>query len=250
MSLPSLSLTPGLTERVYRAIQEAILNGEMAPGARLTQEELATQLAVSRQPVLQALRLLKRDGFVVDAPAKGCGRSGVPRGTRGVMVSALQANDIRQIYQVRAALDGLAARAAAQSRAHLPAALIERGRRTAEGQGIAEMIDVDVAFHEAIYAASGNPYIAEAAQRHWHPIRRAIGAVLKHHAARDSVWDEHDAILAAISSGDAVRAEALARQHAEQAGEVLAQRLEAQAGHLRQAQPLTPSTTSPSQESA
>lgn len=224
-----LSPSPDLTERVYSAIQQAICTGELPAGARLTQEELAAQLAVSRQPVLQALRLLKRDGFVVDAPAKGSARDGAPRGTRGVMVSALNATDIRQIYQVRSALDALAARAAALTRARLPVTLVTRGRRAAGGDDIAAMIEADSAFHEAIYGASGNSYIAEAAQRHWHPIRRAMGAVLKHLGAREGVWDEHEAILEAIAQGDAERAERLARGHGEHAGEVLARHIEAQA---------------------
>lgn len=224
-----LSPSPDLTERVYGAIQQAICTGELQAGVRLTQEELAAQLAVSRQPVLQALRLLKRDGFVVDAPAKGSGREGAPRGTRGVMVRSLNATDIRQIYQVRSALDGLAARSAALARARLPATLVVRGRRAAGGDDIAALIEADSAFHEAIYLASGNPYIAEAAQRHWHPIRRAMGAVLKHLGAREGVWDEHEAILEAIAEGDADRAERLARGHGEHAGDVLARHIEAQA---------------------
>ena len=77
---------------------------DLAPGARITQEELAASLDVSRQPVLQALRLLKKDGFVIDA------------GRRGLMVSPLDAQVIADVYEVRAVLDGLAARRAAAGR--------------------------------------------------------------------------------------------------------------------------------------
>lgn len=223
----SLTQTPTLTERVHAAIQQAILTGELPAGSRLTQEDLAAQLAVSRQPVLQALRLLRRDGFVVDAPAKGFSREGLPRGTRGVMVSPLDARHIRQIYQVRAALDALAVRTAASNGARLPRTLIAQGRQAARSGDIAAMIEADAAYHEAIYAASGNPYIAESAQRHWHPIRRAMGAVLKQHDARAAVWDEHAALSQAIARGDVTTAERLAHEHAERAGEMLAGRLEA-----------------------
>jgi DNA-binding GntR family transcriptional regulator len=120
MPLISLHLEPDLTERVYSALQEAIINGDLAPGVRMTQEELAEKLAVSRQPVLQALRQLKRDGFVVDAPLKSGSRTGAARGARGVMVSALDAALIRQVYQVRSALVALAARQAAAAKAMLP----------------------------------------------------------------------------------------------------------------------------------
>ena len=69
--LVRLQSAPDLVERVYRVLIDAISDGSLAPGAKLTQEEIAEQLAVSRQPVLQALRLLKKDGVVLDAPGRG-----------------------------------------------------------------------------------------------------------------------------------------------------------------------------------
>ena len=64
VQLVRLESAPDLVDQVYRALRDAISDGSIAPGARLTQEDIAQQLAVSRQPVLQALRLLKKDGFV------------------------------------------------------------------------------------------------------------------------------------------------------------------------------------------
>jgi DNA-binding GntR family transcriptional regulator len=205
LALTQLQVAPDLVDQVYTALLNAISVGEMAPGARLTQEELAEQLAVSRQPVLQALRLLKRDGLVVDAPG------------RGLMVAPLSSVVIAQLYEVRSVLDGLAARLAAQSRAKIDRALLERGRKVVAGEKIAAMIDADIAFHQAIYAASGNALIAESAGRHWRHIRQASGAMLQVTGARASIWDEHEEILQAIGRGDAARAERLARGHCEAA---------------------------------
>src|SRR5918997_3922578 len=70
-SLSRIAATPDLTDQVYQRLLYAICDGELAPGARLTQEALAATLGVSRQPVLQALRLLKKDGFVSDAGRRG-----------------------------------------------------------------------------------------------------------------------------------------------------------------------------------
>ena len=67
MALTRITLEPDLVERVYDALLHSITEGTLAAGARLAQEDLAAQLNVSRQPVLQALRLLKKDGFVIDA---------------------------------------------------------------------------------------------------------------------------------------------------------------------------------------
>jgi DNA-binding FadR family transcriptional regulator len=87
------------------------------------------------------------------------------------------------------------------------------------------MIEADVSFHNAIYAASGNPLIAESARRHWHTIRRAMGAVLQAVGARASVWDEHEAIVKAIARGDEARAERLMREHGDTAGTLLSGRI-------------------------
>ncbi len=69
--LVQIAAAPDLVDQVYRALLDAISSGSLAPGERITQEDLARRLAVSRQPVLQALRLLKKDGFVLDAPGRG-----------------------------------------------------------------------------------------------------------------------------------------------------------------------------------
>lgn len=210
--------TPDLVDRVWHVLLDAICDGSLAPGARIMQEDIAAQLAVSRQPVLQALRLLKNDGFVQDAPG------------RGVQVAPLDAQRLHHIYQVRAALDALAARLAALARYALPEHIIEEGRRALRSGQIKPMIEADERFHSAIYQASGNPLIAQSAKLHWAHIRRAMGSVLQVSSMRASVWDEHETIARAIAAGQADRAEALMRQHAEQAagnlGRLLSRALE------------------------
>ena len=208
--LIKIESTPDLVEQVYASLLDAISDGTLAPGARITQEEIAAQLAVSRQPVLQALRLLRKDGFVLDAPG------------RGVLVAPLDVNTLVQIYQVRSTLDALAAQLAAKSHAVLGAQLITQGRLAARGTDIKAMMTADAAFHTAIYAASGNPLIAQTAQTHWHHIRRAMGAVLQVSTMRESIWDEHEAIAKAIAHGNVTQAETLIRQHGEDAGRNLA----------------------------
>lgn len=213
--LLKLHVAPDLVDQVYQALLGAISDGSLAPGARITQEELAQQLAVSRQPVLQALRLLKQDGLVLDAPG------------RGVQVAPLDAPGIAAVYQVRGALDGLAARLAAQRSQPLDPKLIERGRKAAGGRSVQAMIDADIAFHNAVYAASNNPLIPRSAHLHWAHIRRAMGASLQAAALRDSVWDEHEAIAQAIAAGDAEHAEQLMREHAARASEHITRHLDA-----------------------
>lgn len=213
--LSQLDAQPDLVERVHRALTEAIGTGRLAPLARIRQEDLARQLAVSRQPVLQALRLLKEQGLVSDAPG------------RGLQVAPLDATLIVQVYQVRATLDALAARLAAMRHVELDRTLVERGREAARGTDVQAMIEADIAFHRAIYAACGNPLIEPSALIHWQHIRRAMGATLQQSGLRQTVWDEHEAIAQAIAAGHAANAERLMAAHAEQAGEHIARRLAA-----------------------
>lgn len=211
--LLQLETTPDLADQVYRALLDAISDGSLAPGQRITQEDLAQQLAVSRQPVMQALRLLKKDGFVQDAPG------------RGLQVTPLNARWITQVYEVRGALDALAVRLAAGRRTRLSPALFARGRAAVAHDNIKAMIDADLAFHRALYQAAQNPLIEQSALLHWHHIRRAMGEALRASALREPVWDEHEAIAQAVAEGDAERAEALMRRHSGQASAYLAARM-------------------------
>jgi len=210
--LVKLTTTPDLVDRVYCSLLDAISDGSLAPGQRITQEDVAEQLAVSRQPVLQALRLLKKDGFIQDAPG------------RGVQVAPLDVRWMSKVYEVRGALDALAARLAAERHQRIDPALIARGRKVAQGKNVQAMLDADLAFHQAIYDAADNPLIGSIADQHWRHLRRVMGAVLQT-SQRDTVWDEHEAIAQAIAAGQGRRAAELIEQHSTKASHALAIRL-------------------------
>lgn len=222
-----ISSQPQLADQVYTALLDAIGSGRLAPGMPLVQERLAAELNVSRQPVVQALLLLKTQGFVEAA------------GRRGLQVARLDPQTARRVYAVRGALDRLAARAAAQTLTDTAAN--RTARRTAEErlqtpldagrQAVAEgrvpaLIEADIAFHQTIYSLSDNPLIAQSAEVHWFHIRRIMGAVLRDHNQRNTVWREHQAIADAILAGDVERAGALAETHVEAAAAMLIGRLE------------------------
>ncbi|KQW70082.1 GntR family transcriptional regulator [Methylibium sp. Root1272] len=215
MRLPIDKLPPrsDFVETVYRVLADAITDGSLRPGERLTQEEIAEQLGVSRSPVLQALRMLKKDGLIEDAPG------------RGVQVAPLNPEWVGHLYEVRGALDALAARMAASSHRTLDPALIEHGREVAHGDDLRAIIDADIAFHHAIYAASGNPLIAESANHFWAHLRRVMGAVHRGVAQRETIWDEHQAIADAIAQGDPDRAAMLTGLHVRHAKTNVVQRL-------------------------
>ena len=190
-----------LVDEVYRAIADAISDGSLAPGIRVTQEHLAEQLSVSRSPVLQAIRLLKKDELLTDAPG------------RGVIVTPLDHVWLGNLYQIRGTLDSLASSLAAQRQVQLNEQLLSDGREASNGGDVRAMIEADIAFHAAIYDASCNPLIADTARAHWVHLRRVMGAMLQSPRQRRRVWDEHEAIADAIARGDVPQAMNLSEQH-------------------------------------
>lgn len=212
--LSKIQVRPDLVDEVYASLLDAISDGSLPPGTRVTQEEIADQMNVSRSPVLQALRLLKKDGLVQDAPG------------RGILIAELDPQWIGNLYQVRGALDTLAARLAAERKVDIGDEIIAAGRRAARGKDVKAMIDADIAFHTAIYRASGNPLIVETTQLHWVHLRRVMGAVLQSAGQRESIWDEHQAIANAIKAGDMGLAAQLSERHATIARQNLMARLD------------------------
>ena len=212
-----LGTQPNLVEQVRDAILEEIASGAFAPGDRIIQEQIAQALGVSRQPVQQALALLRNQGVLQDAPG------------RGLLVAPLDATHVQHMYDIRAVIEGLAARRAAELGADRAAkagpALIEAGRRAVAAGSVAKMIAADMKFHEFIYGLSGNPLIAPALETHLTYTQRVMGEVLIRDEKPRDIWDQHEAILKAIAMGDGERAEALVRTHLTQASGFMVNRL-------------------------
>ena len=218
--MPILNVSPRLVEQVYEALLSEIIEGALPPNTRLIQDDLATAYGVSRQPVQQALLLLRDHGLVQDAPG------------RGLIVSPLDVGFVRNLYEIRAVLEGRAARMAAKHNAQRAAAegppLIEAGRAAVESGSVTQEIAADMAFHSFIYDASCNPLIRETVAQHWHYLRRVMGEVLRDdEKIPGSIWDEHAAILDAIVAGDGERAEALGLLHIARAASIFVARLQA-----------------------
>jgi DNA-binding GntR family transcriptional regulator len=127
-----LSVQPNLVEQVHEAILLEISSGKLAPGSRIIQEQIASELGVSRQPVQQALLLLRNQGVLSDAPG------------RGLIVAPLDPDHIRHMYDVRAVIEGLAFRKAALNNADLAKsdgpAFITKGREAAQTGSVSEFI--------------------------------------------------------------------------------------------------------------
>ena len=208
-------------EQVVNAIVFEIVDGDLPADSRLIQDELARAYGVSRQPVQQALLLLRDRGMVREAPG------------RGLIVSPLDVDLVRNLYEVRAMLDGLAARLAAErgsERAKSEGQVyLDAGRAAVESGSLHAQIEADMRFHGFINELSGNSLIGETTAPHWAYLRRVMGEVLRDDAQMpQTILGEHVAILDAIIAGNAAEAESLSRDHISRAAKIFVQRLQAQ----------------------
>jgi len=212
-----LEAQPKLVEQVHKAILSEIAEGKLRPGARIIQEQIAQELGVSRQPVQQALVLLRNQGVLRDAPG------------RGLQVAALDLEYVQHMYDVRAVIEGLAFRKAAENYSDKMKArgqgLIRAGRLAIKAGSVSDMIAADMEFHDFIYELSANPLVAPAMEAHWTNTQRVMGEVLMRDDKPRDIWDEHEAMLATVALGDGERAELLARQHIQHAADFMIQRL-------------------------
>jgi DNA-binding GntR family transcriptional regulator len=219
--MKTITTQPNLVEQVRDAILAEISSGAIAPGDRVIQEQLAQALGVSRQPVQQALALLRNQGVLQDAPG------------RGLLVAPLDPGHVQHMYDIRAVIEGLAARRAAELGAERAAkagpALIEAGRKAVAAGSVARMIAADMKFHEFVYGLSGNPLIAPVLETHLTYTQRVMGEVLIRDEKPRDIWDQHEAILKAIAAGDGEKAEALVRAHLTQASGFMVNRLRGKA---------------------
>ncbi len=198
-----------LVEQAYDAMLDAICSGTLAPGERLTQDEVARRLNVSRQPITSALTMLKSQGFVREA------------GRRGVVVAPLDRKFVKDIYEFRSAVEPLAVSLAIPD---LTPGDIERGKALiAHGKKMADLNDgqglirADMDFHSLIYALSGNGLIQQTMRLNWQHLRRAMGEVLRIPNFSKQVWREHALIFEAMARGEREKAADLMRDHMETA---------------------------------
>lgn len=199
-----------LADAAYARLREHIVTLRLAPGAPLTELDLCRRLRISRTPVRTALLRLQQEGLVTTG-GRGAGR---------MSVAPLTADDMRELFLMVGALDGVAARLAAEldepSRravAEEAAALNEQLRQLSAATDLADIRsaqDLDLRFHRCYESAGGGPRLlaklrALHGQRERY-VRVYTEALVHAHGVHDSL-QEHAAIVDAIRAGDAERAE-------------------------------------------
>lgn len=210
-----------LAEQVYEAIIEDICSGAIKGGEQLRQEALAERLGVSRQPVQQAMVLLKRHGLVRES------------GRRGLEVVPMDAAFVNHLYDMRLLLDVHAVERstpefAADSVRDNGQRIIDRGRQAVARRRFADMVTADVDFHFSFYSLTGNPFLIDTAKLLSQSIRRVMTEVLARGGVPAWVWEEHEEIFRAAVSGDAAAAGASAHRHVEHGRTMMLENLAAQ----------------------
>ncbi len=197
--------TPSLADRAYERLREAIVDGTLPAGRKLSERSLAAALAISAQPIREALRRLEGEGMVESRPRSG------------TFVAALDRARLIEMGRIRAALEGVAASLVArQSSPEVLAALrarLEAIRAATEQDDPERLAEANDAFHIALHAMTGNALLVRTlrALQAYHHISRS--RVLAAREQRDQALAEHAAILARIEAGDGEGAEALMRAH-------------------------------------
>ncbi|MDQ0396433.1 GntR family transcriptional regulator [Labrys monachus] len=194
-----------LSDRIRNALIDAISSGELAPGATLDEQQVAAQHGVSRTPVREALRQLAASGMVEVRPR------------RGVIVRRVTADEIMGLFETMAEMEAVCVRLATYR--ITPAERSRLLRIHEASEAVVAKGDVDAydalnrAFHEAIYRAAHNDFLAEqmAAVRTRLNAFRRMQLRLERRLARSR--EEHDAVMRAIAEGDGDKAGRRMRAH-------------------------------------
>lgn len=202
-----------LREVVCETLREAIRNGTLEPGERLMEIQIAEELGVSRTPVREAIRKLELEGYVVMLPR------------RGTYVANLSIKDINEVYEIRASIDALAAGLAAER--ITPDELEQMERMlvaTADAfdkKNMDNVVEYDTKFHDILYCASRNDRLVGIINNLREQLTRFRSISMAHPGRMKKTMEEHGRMVEAIAQGDVEQAQALARQHMENAEQAL-----------------------------
>lgn len=204
LNLPPAQSQP-LWEAVYLALRGAIVRRDLAPGERLAEQQLAEELGASRTPVREALRRLALEGFVVLVPR------------RGAYVAGLSFKDMNDVFELRMALEGLAAALAAERITQEELAALERGvaelAEAIEGGVSERLAQIDADFHNLIYMASRNRRLMQIVANLSDQIQSFRIRSLAVPGRLKATLSEHRRLAAAIARRDAPAARRLAEEH-------------------------------------
>lgn len=196
-----------LRDVVFRTLRQAILTGEMKPGERLLEIHLANKLGVSRTPIREAIRMLELEGLVIMVPR------------RGAQVAQITEKSMSDVLEVRCALDVLAVelaceRITAEAVEELREACREFEKATAT-KDVHVIAKADVAFHDIIFKAAGNPRLTQMINNLAEQMYRYRFEYIKDESQHQMLIKEHCLICESIEKRDVETAKEAIRKHIE-----------------------------------
>lgn len=193
-----------LREIVFESMRDAILSGVLQPGERLMEIQLAEEMGVSRTPVREAIRKLELENFVVMIPRKGA------------YVAGVSSKDVADVFEIRSALEGLAAGLAAERITEDELEQMERVLFCRSNEGdmdLEEVVKTDTDFHALVYSASRNDRLIQILANLREQIQRFRSTSLAVPGRNKLALEEHRAIVDALRNHDSEEAQALAIAH-------------------------------------
>jgi len=202
-----------LREVISETLREAIVAGTLKPGERLMEIQLAEELGVSRTPVREAIRKLELEGFVVMIPR------------RGTYVADLSIKDVNEVFEIRTALDILAAGLAVEritedELEQLERVLVEIGEYI-EQNDIEKIVAADGRYHDILYRASRNDRLVGIINNLREQFTRFRSISMAYPGRIKNTVEEHRQLVEAIAQRDIALAQRLAREHMENAEQTL-----------------------------
>jgi len=209
-----------LREIVFETLRDAIINQVLRPGERMMEIQLAEEMGVSRTPVREAIRKLELEGFVVMVPR------------RGAYVAGISMKDIHEVFEVRTALEVLAASLAAEriteeELEEMERRLVEEAEET-EANNLRSIVEIDTSFHDLLYKAARNERLVYFVHLLQEQLQRFRSASLARPGRGKIALEEHRKIVEALAERNGKLAEQLARKHIESAEHAMLLSLEKQ----------------------
>ncbi len=193
----------------YRRLLEDIGNGHLAPGARLRETELAERFGISRTPIREAIRQLEADGLVVHMPRQGA------------TIRVLDYSEVMELYEMRAVLEGTAARLAARAASDLELDELETlNSELSQAGDVRTAYELNRQFHMTLLDAAKNRYLIKSVNALQKTLLIIGTSTLAEADRAQQAVKEHADLLVALKARDGVRAEELMRAHIEAAHRV------------------------------
>lgn len=199
-----------LADQVYMSLRDKILSRELPPGTRLKHKEIAGSLGVSNTPVREAMRALVKDGLVETLPY------------RGSVVKEMSAKDTSDLYDVRIALEALAARLAVDRITDVQLRRLEKTvhqyETACDNGDVGLALEADLQFHDRLAQASGNETLLTISRQ----LADRVQVLRQLDTGKTRLWqslEDHTAILKALEERDATKVETVVVQHIEKGKE-------------------------------